>query len=66
MSAIQPDEGRWHIAGPPHDSLLHMHTHDDREPSAVPHSHPHQAVPLDALHEHPHRHLYDLPALEPG
>jgi hypothetical protein len=43
-----------------------MHTHDDREPSAVPHSHPHQAVPLDALHEHPHRHLYDLPALEPG
>jgi hypothetical protein len=58
------DKGRWPIDGPAHDSVLHRHVHDDREPSAEPHSHPHLAVPIDARHDHPHRHVYDIPALE--
>jgi hypothetical protein len=54
------------IDGPPHDSLLHLHEHPDRAPSAEPHEHPHSWLPgEDWRHQHLHRHVYDMPALEP-
>lgn len=54
------------IDGPPHDSTLHLHEHADRPPSAEPHEHAHPWLPgEDWQHQHLHRHVYDMPALEP-
>lgn len=65
-AAPKDAQGRWHIEGPPHDSLLHQHTHEDRAPSTVPHSHGHAGPAQAWTHHHEHRHVYDIEELDKG